>query len=68
MADQYKHGTRVAKLTAREVAAIRLQYQAGKHSQYAIAKQYGVTQTTVWGIVNGRDWQRHASEADQGSD
>lgn len=59
-ADKIRHGTHqggernaAAKLTASEVTKIRS--DAGRHS--AIARSYGISQTTVWQIKNGLTWK-----------
>jgi len=62
-ADTVLHGTSIrgirnpkAKLNVQQVLAIRAMRAAG-HEQKAIAALFGVTQTTVSGIVRGRFWK-----------
>jgi len=43
-----------AKFTLRQVAGIRRRYSSGNASQNELARKYGVTQSTIWRIVNGR--------------
>jgi hypothetical protein len=46
-----------AKLSASDVKEIRRQYAGKKLSQRALAEKYGVSQGTVWQIVNGNYWR-----------
>lgn len=45
-----------ARLTATEVAEIRSAYSNGQVSQKNLGQRYGIGQTTVSDIVNGRRW------------
>ena len=47
-----------AKLSAADVDAIRKRYALGA-TQTGLGKEFGISQGTVWGIVNNRNW-RHA--------
>lgn len=68
LADRDRHGSVKgerngrAKLTAKDVADIRAAYVYGSstHGTTALARQYGLHQTTVCDIVNGRRgrWQK----------
>lgn len=55
-----RHGSHgCAKLTAGDVADIRrrcVRY-CKQNGQLALAREYGVTQTQIWRIVNGANWQ-----------
>jgi hypothetical protein len=62
MADQYEHGTRItwrsmahAKLNPDKVRRLRRLRERGE-SQPAIAAALGVSQTTVWLVLQGRAW------------
>lgn len=46
----------LAKLTDSDVIAIRNSYAAGENSQRGLARAYGVSQGTIWHIVNGTHW------------
>lgn len=50
-----KNGRR--KLNSNEVAEIRSLYAAGKLYQYQIAEKFGVKQSVVSEIVNGKIWR-----------
>lgn len=45
------------KLTNDIVREIRVEYAAGKGSTYALAEQYGVTQSSIWQIVANKTWR-----------
>ena len=45
-----------AILTTRRVRAIRKAYTGARGEQSALARKYGVSPTTIRGIVSGRDW------------
>ena len=45
-----------AKLTSGQVKAIRSKYDAGGVSQRQLAREYGVSQGTIWQIVNHHYW------------
>ena len=49
------------KLDADEVRAIRADYAAGRWDQYDLAYIYGVTQSTINSVVQGRTW-RHVTD------
>lgn len=49
-----------AKLNATVVAEIRRRCAAGE-GQSAVAREYGIRPSAVWGIVNGRTWASAAS-------
>jgi hypothetical protein len=60
-ADTLTHGTRrlgdrvhSAKLTAADVIAIRSQLT---RSQHDLAREYGVKQSSIWKILNRRNWK-----------
>lgn len=62
-ADSKAHGTRVhgeqhhaSKLTADDVAAIRARYTGRRGQQTALAREYGVGQPIIFGIVNRKSW------------
>ena len=44
------------KLTPEHVIAIKQLYAAGGVSQYALARQFGVCQGTIWHALKGRTW------------
>lgn len=46
-----------ARLTWEKVRAIRAAYESGVVSQHALARQYGVSQSTVWRVVHGEYWR-----------
>lgn len=46
-----------AKLNASDVAMIRAAYARGGVSQGQLARQYGVSQTTVCTAISGRTWR-----------
>jgi hypothetical protein len=48
-----------SKLTEAEAEAIRHMYHTGRYSQGKLAKEFKVTQATVYGILTGSTW-RHA--------
>jgi hypothetical protein len=63
MQDSVDHGTRAcgsdngnSRLLEEEVEAIRMQYATGLVSQRALAGRYGVSQRTIWNIVNEKQW------------
>lgn len=45
-----------SKLTAAEVREIRLLYAHGGHTQVQLGQRYGVTQTTISGLILRRTW------------
>lgn len=47
---------RHAKLTKHQVVEIRRLYAAGRHTQDALAAKFGITQASVWAIVQRRTW------------
>jgi hypothetical protein len=64
--DSFRHGVvargerhGLAKLSAKDVAAIRSEYRPGVrgHGQHSLAKKYGVRQATVWKIINNLNWR-----------
>jgi len=63
--DTYRNGGRCnkgeghprAKLTWRQVRAIRQAYAAGAITQVALAREYGVNYRTVWGILHNLRWK-----------
>lgn len=69
--DKFVHGTTVAgernsnaKLTYRQVQEIRSLASAA--SQYAIARRYGVSQSTVGNILRGKTWRANPRDARHG--
>lgn len=48
-----------AQLTADDVREIRRRYARGE-SQRSLARSYGVSQGSVWGVVHGKTW-RHVA-------
>lgn len=50
-----RHG--VSKLNEELVRQIRASYDAGLMNQYELAREHGVTQATVWGVVNRKTWR-----------
>ncbi len=50
-----KHG--MAKLTEKDVIAIRERYATGTVSQYQLAAEYGVYQASIGRIVNRKGWK-----------
>jgi HNH endonuclease len=62
--DMGKHGhsqrgekMHLAKLTTEKALAIRAEYKPRYGEQTRLAKKYGVTQSAVWSIVNGKTWK-----------
>lgn len=47
------------KITPDEAEAIREQYARGGISQKALGEGFGLTQSTVWAIVNGITWREY---------
>lgn len=47
----------MAKLTNADVTMIRRIYAAGREPQAALARQFGVSESVVSGIVHGRTWK-----------
>ena len=45
-----------AKLSDAKVASIRARYKSGGVSQRMLAREFGVTQRTIWRVVNGKNW------------
>ncbi len=65
-ADKEAHGTRLkcerhplAKLTDEQVATIRRRYTGRRGQQKKLADEYGVSYSTICGIVSGRRWALH---------
>lgn len=63
MQDSVDHNTRArgsqngnSRLLEEEVEAIRMEYATGLVSQRALGERYGVTQRTIWNIVNEKQW------------
>lgn len=54
---QFGEKHRNAKLSARDIIAIRGARQRGQETTYQIAKRYGVSQPTVSDICIGRTWR-----------
>lgn len=52
----------LAKLTDADAAAIQQRYAAGGISQPALAREYGVTQMTVWRVIHGQRFVPSATE------
>ena len=46
-----------AKLTAEQVRVIHEAYEQGQDSQRGLAIQFGVSQGTIWQIINGNYWK-----------
>ncbi|RUV07983.1 endodeoxyribonuclease [Mesorhizobium sp. M1A.F.Ca.IN.020.03.2.1] len=68
-ADSKAHGTRIhgdqhpgSKLTAADVAAIRARYTGRRGQQTELAREYGVGQPIIFGIVNGKSWVETATQ------
>jgi hypothetical protein len=57
--DRHIRGERfhAAKLTERQVLAIRADPRARESQNTAIAKDYGITPQTVYSILKGRKWK-----------
>jgi DNA-binding XRE family transcriptional regulator len=53
-----------SRLTEDKVLDIRRRYKAGGISQYALAAEYGVSQTTIKDITRGRTWKHVGTPAD----
>jgi hypothetical protein len=49
-----------AKLTDAQVISIRRLYQSGILGTHRLAKQFGVSQPTIWSVVRGRSWSHLA--------
>ena len=69
-ADSKAHGTRIhgeqhyaSKLTEADVASIRARYTGQYGQQTALAREYGVGQPMIHGIVNGKSWVAEAQPA-----
>lgn len=45
-----------SKLTAAEVREVRLLYAHGGHTQAQLGRRYGVSQTTISGLILRRTW------------
>lgn len=56
--DRIRRGTKhsMAKLTEAEVVEIRKIYARGGITQTELAESFGVVQSLISGIVNGRRW------------
>jgi hypothetical protein len=54
-AENARRGAR-AKLTSLLAEEIRERYKSGGVSQPQLARQYGVSQKTIWGVVSGNTW------------
>ncbi|WP_439022610.1 NUMOD4 domain-containing protein [Bacillus thuringiensis] len=50
-------GHAMAKLTQALVDEIRVEYKTGKYSQKALSNMYGVSQSSIWRVVNGTIWR-----------
>jgi predicted DNA-binding protein (UPF0251 family) len=46
-----------ARVTAEQVFAIRLRYARGTISQFALAREFGISRTTIEDIVHRRTWK-----------
>ncbi|QKY78955.1 HNH endonuclease [Arthrobacter phage Jinkies] len=46
-----------AKLTDQQVAEIRAKYKPREYSQARLGREYGVTQSAIGAIINGRTWK-----------
>jgi hypothetical protein len=46
-----------AKLTEKDVLEIKARYKPGIRNGVALAKEYGVKATTIYGIVKGKSWK-----------
>jgi hypothetical protein len=46
-----------AKLTAREVRTIRIEFANGGITQTDLAAKYGVAFGTIWKLVHGTQWR-----------
>lgn len=66
MADQTAHGTKVtflgeehamSRLTENDVLNLRKRYEQGGVTQYQLADEYGVHQTTINLIVRRKKWK-----------
>lgn len=59
---QHRRGTMQvgAKLDDAKALQIRVMYAFQEANQYELAERYGVSQRTIWNVVNGRLW-RHES-------
>ena len=59
--DMMKKGrARIAKLTPEQVAEIKRLYKwhSREFGTAALAKRYGVTQSTIWLVVSGNSWNK----------
>jgi hypothetical protein len=56
------------KLTSNQVATIRSLYANGGTSQHKLARQFGISQTTVQEIVAGRRYPEPCKTLDQAQD
>lgn len=45
-----------SKLKSEQVIEIRKKHASGSISERSLAKEYGVSQKTIWGIVNRKRW------------
>ena len=62
-ADKWTHGTMArgervgcAVLTEPQIIEIRSRYSVGDVSQRALAREYGVAQSSMWAAIHGRNW------------
>jgi len=46
-----------SKLSDNEVIEIRNKYQTGLYSQRKLSKTFKVSQSTIWNVVNNRQWR-----------
>jgi Helix-turn-helix len=64
-ANSYRRGEQNhnAKLTAEKAQAIRERYAAGGVTQYQLADEYGVSQSAIGAMLNGRTWKQPGEAA-----
>lgn len=57
--EKRKHGEKncCAKLTEENVLEIKTLYASGDYYQMDLARKFGVSQTAIWYILNGRNWK-----------
>lgn len=46
-----------AKLTEEQVVEARLKFESGRHSQHALAQEYGISDGPMWQLLHGLTWK-----------